>query len=115
MRRDRDVAVAGREFDLGDPLVAEADPLQHGAEDGPDAEAPDCPLKPAAEGYLVEVDGLGVAGLEMQVADRPQVTENVVENPVRELPIFRAVAENTAEQADQRMHHLSADERQRVD
>jgi hypothetical protein len=42
-----------------------------------------------------------VAGLEMQVAGRPQVTENVVENPVRELPVFRAVAENTAEQPDQ--------------
>jgi hypothetical protein len=115
VRRDRDVAVAGREFDLGDPPVAEADPLQHGAEDGPDAEAPDRPLEPAAEGHLVVIDGLGVAGLEMQIAGRPQVTENVVENPVRELPVFRAVAENTAEQADQRMHHLSADEWQRVD
>ena len=45
----------------------------------------------------------------------PQVAENVVENPVRELPVFRAVAEYAAEESDQGMHHLPADERQRVD
>ena len=89
--------------------------MQHGAEDGLDAEAPDRPLEPAAQDHLVVIDGLGVAGLEMQVTGRPQVTENVVENPVRELAVFRAVAENAAEQPDQRMHHLPADERQRVD
>jgi hypothetical protein len=115
VRRDRDVAVAGRELDPGYPAVCEVRPLQHGAEDRLDAEAPDRPLEPAAEGYLVVVDGLGVAGLEVQVTGRPQGAENVVEDPVGELPVFRAVAENAAEQPDQGMHHLPADERQRVD
>ena len=51
----------------------------------------------------------------MQVTGWSQVAENVVEDSVRELAVFRAVAENAAEQPDQRMHHLPADERQRVD
>ena len=68
-----------------------------------------------AEGHLVVIHGLGVAGLEMQVTGRPQVAENVVEDTVRELAIFRAVAEYAAEQPDQGMHHLPADQRQRVD
>jgi hypothetical protein len=44
-----------------------------------------------------------------------QVAEDIVENPVRELPVFRAVAEYAAEEPDQGMHHLAADQRQRVD
>ena len=51
----------------------------------------------------------------MQVTGQPQVAENVVEDTVRELAIFRAVAEYAAEQPDQGMHHLPADQRQRVD
>ncbi len=50
----------------------------------------------------------------MQVAGRAEVAENVVENPVRELGIAGAIAEDAAEQADQGMHHLTADKRQRV-
>jgi hypothetical protein len=115
VRRDRDVPVAGRELDPGDTGVPDVCSQQHRAENRLDAEASYRPLEPAAEGHLVVVDGLGVAGLEMQVTGRPQVAENVVENPVGELAVFRAVAENAAEQPDQGMHHLAADERQRVD
>ena len=114
IRRDRDVAVAGRELDLGDAGVDDVRPEQDRAEDRPDAEAPDRPLEPAAEGHLVVVDGLGVAGLEVQVTRRPEIAEDVVENPVRELAVFRAVTENAAEQPDQGMDQLAADERQRI-
>src|SRR5215831_18128042 len=112
LRSDRDVPVAGRELDLGEAAVSEVRPLQHGAEDRLDAEAPYRPLEPAAEGHLVVVDGLGVARLEMQVTRWSQVAEDVVENPVRELAVFRAVAEYAAEKPDQGVHHLAADERQ---
>jgi len=95
--------------------VRDVGPQQHGAENRLDAELEDRPLEPAAEGHLVVIDGLGVAGLEMQVTGQPQVAENVVEDTVRELAIFRAVAEYAAEQPDQGMHHLPADQRQRVD
>lgn len=50
----------------------------------------------------------------MQVARRAEVTENVVENPVGELNVVRAVTEDPAEQADQGMDHLAADQRQRI-
>src|SRR6185437_9156654 len=60
--RDRDVAVTGRQLDPGDAGVLDVGSQQHGAEDRPDAEAPYGPLEPAAEGHLVVIDGLGVAG-----------------------------------------------------
>ncbi|HET9975187.1 MAG TPA: hypothetical protein VFQ68_43635, partial [Streptosporangiaceae bacterium] len=70
---DRDVAVTRGQFDLGDPAVVEVRSLEHGAEDGPDAEAPDRLLQPAAEGHLVVEDGRGVAALEVQVTGRAEV------------------------------------------
>src|SRR5215475_9489767 len=51
----------------------------------------------------------------MQVTRWSEVAENVVEYSVRELAVFRAVAEYAAEKPDQGMHHLAADQRQRVD
>jgi len=66
---------------LGNSVV-EVRPLEHGAEDGPDAEAPDRLLQPAAEGHLVVEDGRGVAALEMQArdtgADHPDVDADLV-------------------------------------
>ena len=89
--------------------------LQHRADEHLDAEPAHGPLQPAAERHLVVEDRRGVAAGEVQVPGRPELTEYVVENPVRQLRVTRRVAEYAAEKADQRMHHLPADKRQRID
>jgi hypothetical protein len=50
-----------------------------------------------------------VAAREVQVAAGRQLTENVVEDPVRQLGVFGGVAKYPAEKPDKRMHHLPAD------
>ena len=110
--RDGDVAVTGGQLDGFEVAVCFVHLLQDGAEHGPDTQASDGLLQPPAEYHLVVVDGHRVTALEMQVLS--EVPENVVENPVSELGVIRAVAEDPAEQADQGMDHLAADQRQRI-
>ena len=76
---------------------------EHRAGDDLDAQRAHGPLQPAAERDLVVEDGRRVAAGEVQVAGRPELAENVVEDPVRQLGVFGGVAEYPAEKPDQRV------------
>jgi hypothetical protein len=108
-------AVPGRESRAEHPVALPVDAGEGGVGQRPDAVLADGVLDPAAEPDLVVADRGGVPDAVEQVAGRIEVGEDFVEQAVGEPAVFGCVAENAAEQADQRVDHLAAEDRERVD
>jgi hypothetical protein len=114
-RGDVDGAVAGGEAGAEDTVAVTLDAGEGGVGEDPDAVGTDGVLDPAAEAHLVVADGEGVAGAAEQVAAGLEVGEHGVEHAVGQLPELGTVAVDPAEQPDQRVDHLPAEDGGRVD
>jgi hypothetical protein len=114
-RRDADGAVPGGEGDGLDPAARTLHLGDARAQYDPDAQVVDGAIHPAAQGHLVIVDSEGVSAVVVQVTGLVEIGEDAVEDAVGQLAVLRAVAEDSAEQADEGVHHLAAEQRQRVD
>ena len=109
-----DLAVPGGEGGGLDPAVTRLDVEHRRAEDDLDAQRVHQILHPPAEHHLVVRHGDRVALVEVDVVGPAQVREHRVEDPVREPAVLRSVAVHAAEQPDERVHALAAENRQGV-
>ena len=116
--RERHVAVARRELDLAHPVAVAPRRAQDRAGEHDDADFAHRLLDPARQRDLVVHDDGGVrrpAAAVMQRVLLAEVVQDAVRDAVGELVAVRAVGEQAAERADDRVDRLAAERRQPVD